>query len=56
LSDFYEIEVLPAYAYAGVAAAVVAWAFILKGAVRYGVDEWLGRTTEKLLSRRVLKP
>jgi hypothetical protein len=55
-SDFYEIEVLPVYAYVGIAAAVVAWALLLKGAVHFGVDEWLGQTTEKLLARRVLKP
>lgn len=55
-SDFYEIEVLPVYAYLGIALAIVVWAFLLKGAVRYGVDEWLGRTSEKLLTRRVLKP
>ena len=56
LSDFYEIEVLPVYAYAGIIVAVVGWAFLMKGAVSYGVDEWLGRTTETLLARRVLKP
>jgi hypothetical protein len=56
LRDFYEIEVLPVYAYAGIAVAVMAWAFLLKAAVSYGVDEWLGRVTESLLSRRVLKP
>jgi cation-transporting ATPase E len=56
LSDFYEIEVLPVYAYAGIAVAVAAWAIMMKGAVRFGVDEWLGRQTEALLARRVLKP
>ena len=55
LRKFYEIEVLPVYAYFGVAMAVVAWALVLKGAVHFGVDEWFGRTTEKLLARRVLK-
>jgi len=54
-SDFYEIEVLPAYAYAGIGAAVVAWAFLLKLVVGFGVDEWLERMAEKLLARRVLR-
>jgi cation-transporting ATPase E len=56
LSDFYELATLPAYAYFGVAAAFVAWAFMLKGAARFGIDEWVGRWTETLLTRRVLKP
>jgi cation-transporting P-type ATPase E len=55
LADFYEIEVLPVYAYAGIVAAVIAWAFLLKAVVRYGLDEWLGRQAESLLSRRVAR-
>ncbi len=54
--NFYEMEVLPFYAYPGIVLAVVVWAFLFKGVVRYGVDEWLGRATEALLARRVLKP
>jgi hypothetical protein len=38
------------------AAAVVGWAFILKGAVRYGFDDWLGRVIESGLAKLVLKP
>jgi cation-transporting ATPase E len=54
LRNFYEIEVLAPPAYVAIAAAVVGWALLLKGVVRFGVDEWLGHMAEKLLTRRVL--
>ena len=56
LSRFYEMGTLPFYAYPPLALIVVAWAFFLKGVVRYGIDDWLGRVTESLLVRLVLKP
>jgi cation-transporting ATPase E len=54
--DFYELEPLPYYAYPPLAAAVVGWAFLLKGAVHFRIDDWLGRATEAVLARLVLKP
>jgi cation-transporting ATPase E len=54
LRDFYELEVLDPLQYAAIAVAVIAWAQLLRFAVHYGVDEWLGGVAERFLERRVL--
>jgi cation-transporting ATPase E len=54
LRDFYELEVLDPLQYAAIAVEVIAWAQLLRFAVHYGVDEWLGGVAERFLERRVL--
>jgi cation-transporting ATPase E len=54
LRDFYELKVLDLVQYVAIAAAVVVWAQLLRFAVHYGIDEWLGAVAERFLMSRVL--
>lgn len=53
LATFYELEVLTIPAYAGVFFAFVAWALLLRGVLYFGFDEWLARSAQRVLERRV---
>jgi cation-transporting ATPase E len=52
LRSFYELEPLNVMQCAGILATVVGWALLLRGVVHFGLDEWLGRVTERFLERR----